>query len=364
MMQWQQMQFVNPEEMYKKQIRMRTKKVGWICLAFLIAQVVIAMGDMFIGIIATAGKEISLTTYLIREGLIQFVFLNMVEYIVLLGLPLLTGLWITRKDAISPVYVKKMSPSFGIGLFLVGLGVVVVGNWVNEVWLIGLSGIGISPAEMPDTQDGSVQALILNILMVGILPAILEELVFRGLILQSLRFAGDTIAIVVSGILFGLMHGTINQIPFAIILGIYFGYVALKTGNILLSMALHFANNTVAVIMEYVTYGMETADVARYETIYFVVVGLLGILGMAILAGQSRTKLFAMGDNGQAFLSQKSRWKIVLTEPTILVFVGCMIFMTLLSIDMDGLTDIMNQYDSFQEGIEGTCISVWSMLHG
>ena len=79
-------------------------------------------------------------------------------------------------------------------------------------------------------------------LYAGILGPIAEEILFRGLVLRSLRPYGKKFAIVVSAILFGLFHGNLLQAPFAFVVGLVLGYVALEY-HIGWAMALHVMNN-------------------------------------------------------------------------------------------------------------------------
>ena len=63
----------------------------------------------------------------------------------------------------------------------------------------------------------SITFLVLNLLVLAVLPALLEEMIFRVCILGALRKYGDTFAIVVSALLFGFIHGGLSQSVFAVI---------------------------------------------------------------------------------------------------------------------------------------------------
>lgn len=82
------------------------------------------------------------------------------------------------------------------------------------------------------------------VIYAGLLAPITEELVFRGFILRTMQPFGPVPAVVLSAYLFGLYHLNIMQSPFAMLLGVVLGYVALKYG-IKWSIALHAFNNLV-----------------------------------------------------------------------------------------------------------------------
>jgi membrane protease YdiL (CAAX protease family) len=85
------------------------------------------------------------------------------------------------------------------------------------------------------------------VLIVAFVPAITEELLFRGLVQRSFEDAtGGVRGAIIAGVIFGAYH--LN--PFALIplvsLGIYFGFIVYRSDNITLAMSAHFFNNFVA----------------------------------------------------------------------------------------------------------------------
>jgi sodium transport system permease protein len=87
------------------------------------------------------------------------------------------------------------------------------------------------------------------ILLIGLLPAICEELAFRGFILSGLRHLGHRWgAIVLSAIFFGLIHGVLQQQLTATITGVLIGYLAVRSGSLYPAMLYHFAHNSLVVV--------------------------------------------------------------------------------------------------------------------
>lgn len=79
---------------------------------------------------------------------------------------------------------------------------------------------------------------------------IMEEIIFRGVILRSLEKYGNGFSVVVSAILFGFVHGNVVQTPMAILMGLILGVVTLKY-SIRLAIYIHMFNNGVAVLTLY-----------------------------------------------------------------------------------------------------------------
>ncbi|MEJ8554699.1 CPBP family intramembrane glutamic endopeptidase [Tepidibacter sp. Z1-5] len=83
-----------------------------------------------------------------------------------------------------------------------------------------------------------------------IVAPIYEELIYRGIILKGLsRKYNDKIGIIVSALLFAVMHMNLQQAINAFFIGVIFGYLYLKTKSIYISMFAHFINNGVGIIV-------------------------------------------------------------------------------------------------------------------
>ena len=97
--------------------------------------------------------------------------------------------------------------------------------------------------------------LLLNLLIVAAMPAICEEIFFRGFILTSFKNNKKSYrgAIIFSGILFGLMHMDFIRVVPTSILGIAFAYAVCKTNSIAVSMFMHFFNNGFAVVITHIS---------------------------------------------------------------------------------------------------------------
>lgn len=84
-----------------------------------------------------------------------------------------------------------------------------------------------------------------------ILPPLVEEIVFRGLILNYLRRAGIglVLSIVIQAVLFGVYHGNLVQGVYAAILGIVLGYLAIRYNSLAAPMFMHFCFNLFGTVL-------------------------------------------------------------------------------------------------------------------
>lgn len=89
------------------------------------------------------------------------------------------------------------------------------------------------------------------VLLMALVPAICEELAFRGFIFGGLvRERGKLRAVVLTAIMFGISHGVLQQSIAASIMGLALGWITLRTGSIIPCILIHFTNNALSVSLE------------------------------------------------------------------------------------------------------------------
>ena len=141
----------------------------------------------------------------------------------------------TEKRSIPfPLFLGLLAVCFAMSL----LGNL-IGTAVNEV-ISMLTGKPIENAVAEMTQDSSFG---LNLLFVAVLAPVFEELFYRKMMIDRLRHYGTVPAILISGILFGLIHGNFSQFFYACMIGCLLGGIYLYTGNLWYSIAIHVAIN-------------------------------------------------------------------------------------------------------------------------
>ena len=92
------------------------------------------------------------------------------------------------------------------------------------------------------------------LLLMGILPAVCEELAFRGFILSGLRHLGRKWrAIIVSSLFFGVTHMVFQQSILAFLSGMVIGYLAVQTGSLLPCILYHATHNSLLLTSTFIS---------------------------------------------------------------------------------------------------------------
>lgn len=149
----------------------------------------------------------------------------------------------------------------------------------------GYNGAGI---ELP---AADIWQKIISAAVICILPAICEELIFRGLVLRSLLAHGETLAILVSAAAFSLFHGNPDQTLYQFALGFVMAYAVVRTGSIVSSMIIHFVSNLAVVILEFAKIEMFMPSETVFMMIYAAGLALAGILVITLLIDGCTRKL-------------------------------------------------------------------------
>lgn len=138
-------------------------------------------------------------------------------------------------------------------------------------------------SDIPSTNPATSPVMLLGALILG---PILEEVVFRGIVLRGLLSTYSVSkAVWMSAILFGLIHVEPRLIPSAILFGLFFGYVYVKTKSLGLPVILHLIANLSVILANYLSYSMGGVN----DSVF----GLYGYLSPWLLGSMILFFLFA-----------------------------------------------------------------------
>lgn len=147
------------------------------------------------------------------------------------------------------VPIQKINLTYTVHAVYLGLGVALGANSAINAISSWLSKINVD-ISAPSISASSTNATNVALLFISyaLLPAIFEEILFRGIIMQPLRKFGNGFAIITSSICFGIAHGNFTQFFAALFVGLFFGLVTVRTGSIVTSSIIHLLYNSIGVL--------------------------------------------------------------------------------------------------------------------
>lgn len=133
--------------------------------------------------------------------------------------------------------------------------------------------------------DG-IGSLLLNIGLMALLPAIGEELTFRGVIQGLFGEKHKTLAIWITAAIFSFIHFQFYGFVPRMLMGVLFGYMLVWTGSLWVPILMHFTNNALAVILYYIgdRYGIEDEMLENFGAGELWWLGAASILAVCVLS--------------------------------------------------------------------------------
>jgi len=239
-----------------------------------------------------AGYALATPTYYILESVPTVELYDVVYELytaLIYALPLLLAIipipLLTRIPLKVALPMRKPQARIAVPGVMAALGSSVIGITIASalLTLFQTAGLGydVPTPPVPETNIG----ILMYIFTLSVLPAILEEILFRGFILQSLRRFGDMFAVIISALVFALVHGNFAQLPNAFIMGVTIAFLAVKTGSLIPGMILHFINNFGATVLDVFLISRTENEVLAgiYSLGYMGFYFFVGIIGIIIL---------------------------------------------------------------------------------
>ena len=222
------------------------------------------------GIIAFAialGEVAALVVQLIMQALITaycpaimendwFVWAFSTIPIYMVAMPIAYLLFLTVPKSVPQK--KKLTLPMWVGFLLLCFGATYLFKFLGQYvidWIYAWLGIEVKDQA---AEISYITPFGINLFFVGILGPFFEELFFRKAVIDRLLRYGELPAILISGLIFGLIHGNFSQLFYTIAIGVVLGFVYVRTGNVLYTFTLHAVFNIIGGV--YVTEALRHAE--------------------------------------------------------------------------------------------------------
>lgn len=175
-------------------------------------------------------------------------YLSLLTSPVAIAIVLALTLRVVKQPAKSILPVKTRPKYYLIAVIIV-FGALFSLNQLNEwvVELCELLGYQRRPSFVPDVSGWRILPVML---VVAIIPAFMEEIAFRGILLNNAeRGVGTLRVIFVTGFCFAIYHGSVEQTVYQFIMGCIFGLLAVRSRSLGPVILTHFLNNAVILVL-------------------------------------------------------------------------------------------------------------------
>lgn len=213
-------------------IRMNSKKVNWIFLS------IILLHFALVALITVLGLKYGYTLDIVPN----FILSQSILFV-----PALLGVFLSGENLFRLVGLRKMKVSsfFKVCLFtFLSMPLTTLINMISMLFVDNtVAAISGEVLEVP---------FLIMLFIIGIFGPFSEELVFRGIVYQGYRKSGAAFrAMILSAVLFALMHMNFNQAAYAFVIGLMLVLLVEATGSLWSSVAFHMLFNSQQVCLMY-----------------------------------------------------------------------------------------------------------------
>ena len=157
-----------------------------------------------------------------------------------------------KRRAMKPILQKPTKPVLKYFGYCVALGIMslfLLSGALNYFQLL-LDKLGFTVGELTYSINKPWK-LFISIVSMAVIPAVCEELVFRGVLVNALKSKGQIFAVILSSVMFAMFHFSPTQLLYPLFFGLILAIVYLRTNNIAFPIILHFINNALSILIQY-----------------------------------------------------------------------------------------------------------------
>ena len=188
-------------------------------------------------------------------------------------------------------FKKKISPLKALMLVLIAFLTVVAFMPVAQFAFELLVKTGFNTAKLTVLTVQTPAQLIIGILLFALMPAIVEEILYRGMIARAFKKKSFIAAILLGGALFALMHGSPIQLVHQFFVGCVCCIAYFATGSIYAPIIVHFVNNLIAVLGSYLLYLNPITITVLTYVLMFVIGLILLIVALVVFLKMCNNKV-------------------------------------------------------------------------
>lgn len=226
----------------------------------------------------------------LQKGSVPFLLLSMLVFALACFVPVTV---MENMLGVHPLLFKKVKPNDAAAAAAAGYLIILAAGVVNSILMMPLKSAGISFAPVQLNIPQGVFNGILYFIYLCVMPAVLEEIFVRGLVLNALKPWGVSFAVGLSSLIFALMHSALHNVFLYFVCGIVLAKIYLAFDSLLPCMLLHFVNNTLAFLLSAFQQRANAVSAVSFSVYVYILAIVLGIAGARYL--KRRGISFAFG---------------------------------------------------------------------
>lgn len=124
--------------------------------------------------------------------------------------------------------------------------------------------------------------IVIYCIYAAIIPAVVEEILFRGTLCRALTVYGKFTAVLVSAVLFSLMHTNVEQLLYTLVAGVLLGWIYVETKKVIFPIILHFINNGMSVVGDIINEKCSPMMYSKYQLYSEMIIWVLMAISLVV----------------------------------------------------------------------------------
>jgi len=197
-------------------------------------------------------------------------------------LPALVFIYLTRPSDTAALKLKRITILEALLVIMMTVASSLIASVLNSLVIFLLEKIGtVTTDNVPAPR--SIPELWIQIFVIVLLPAVCEEIFFRGVVLGAFESLGIRAAIIISAFYFALFHFDIRNLLGPFFLGLLFAWFCYRTGSIIAGVLAHFTNNLLAVLINWYNRNIPAGSAALTPAIMGELIILASVVGFILV---------------------------------------------------------------------------------
>lgn len=262
----------------------KMKRFGFVIgIALLLWMILQNIGTLVLPVITE-----NLLTGTISEKSIYWIYYSIISIISLL----LPSILVSSYTEDQYKECKKLDFKSALKIVLIGWGVITIIRYLEQ-YILNLIGsdYNILTDNLIANSSDTILDKIIFFIGLAVVPGIFEEIFIRKSILNYGKQFGTYFTIIVSSIIFGLLHLNLQQGIFACLIGLVFAIILLITKDIRITILLHIMNNGLVALISIFSESNIMQNILEYGSLLLGLIGIVLLIGV-IIKNKGKNKIF------------------------------------------------------------------------
>lgn len=321
-----------------KNIKQEAGKMGVALLCYVVVQLLLGAGITMYMILVLGWKLMDIVSFLNTPA--NMLLMQGVILVMGLGVPFVMYAYIYKLPTTEIVPFHKLRRGELWNMVWLGLGANMLIRYILNAVETGHTLVGGVYNYQLTTVGRTGIDIVYSIICLIIIPSIIEEFVFRGIVLQVLRRrGGDTFGIIVSSLLCGLIYSNVNGIG-AFVISLAVSYLVIFSGSLMPAIVINVVRSTLSVVLVILS-SLLPENFVTYIDVGITVIFMLGALFAGAELLSSFPDFFRI-KRSDTTLTLREKLTLTVTRPSVLLLIiYALVFGLLESISAESILSIV-----------------------